>query len=178
MYKLKSHADKCSVMLLLSDVFFYSNIPIPSTNIFLNALFSSHCYFSPSYSKIFSIALSQETRRLMRLYGKNQPSNAKMNAYELLKSGLNYKEIAARLRVQEPTAEVYTIDALAAGAPLDHERMAILLGVAGDTFEAIKKAISSNTDSKLRSIKDELNESLTYNQIRFVLACMIRDINL
>lgn len=114
----------------------------------------------------------------MRMYGKNQPSNAKMNAYELLKSGKNYTEIAGRMGVQESTAAVYTIDALAAGAPLDHERMANLLGVTGEMFETIKKTISSNTDSKLRSIRDELDESFTYNQIRFVLACMIRDINL
>lgn len=114
----------------------------------------------------------------MRLYGKKQPSDTKMNAYELLKSDQNYKEISARLRVQESTAEVYTIDALAAGAPLDHERMAILLGITGDTFEAIKKTISCNKDAKLRSIRNELNESFTYNQVRFVLACMIRDINL
>lgn len=111
----------------------------------------------------------------MRLYGKNQPSDTKMNAYKLLKSGQNYKEISARLRVQESTAEVYTIDALAAGAPLDHERMAILLGITGDTFEAIKNC---NKDAKLRSIRNEVNESFTYNQVRFVLACMIRDINL
>ena len=67
----------------------------------------------------------------MRLYGKNQPSDTKMNAYEL-----------------------------------DHERMAILLGITGDTFEAIKKTISCNKDAKLRSIRDELNESFTYNQVR------------
>ena len=114
----------------------------------------------------------------MRMYGKNQPSNAKMIAYKLLKSGKNYTEIAGRMGVQESTAAVYTIDALAAGAPLDHERMANLLGVTGEMFETIKKTISSNTDSKLRSIRDELDESFTYNQIRFVLACMIRDINL
>ena len=149
---LKSHADKCSMMLLFSDVFLALQYSNTQYKYIFNALFSRNCYYSPSYSKIFSIALSQETRRLMRLYGKNQPSNAKMNAYELLKSGLNYKEIAERLRVQEPTAEVYTMDALAAGAPLDHERMAILLGVTGDKFEAIKQAISSNKDSTLRSI--------------------------
>ena len=50
------------------------------------------------------------------MYGKNQPSNSKMRAYEEFKNGRNYSEIAVTLGVQEATAEVYTIDALAAGA--------------------------------------------------------------
>lgn len=166
----------CSVMHLRSEVFLPLQYSSTITKMFSTPYFQF--YFSLLYSKISSIALSQETRRLMRMYGKNQPSNAKMNAYELLKSGKNYTEIAGRMGVQESTAAVYTIDALAAGAPLDHERMANLLGVTGEMFETIKKTISSNTDSKLRSIRDELDESFTYNQIRFLLACMIRDINL
>ena len=60
----------------------------------------------------------------MRLYGKNQPSSGKMRAFEQLKNSRDYKEMAACLGVQESTATVYTIDALAAGAPLDHKRMA------------------------------------------------------
>ena len=114
----------------------------------------------------------------MRLYGKNQPSSGKMRAFEQLKNGRDYKEIAACLGVQESTAAVYTIDALAAGAPLDHKRMATLLEITGETFETIKAVISSNPDSKLRTIRDELHESFSYNQIRFVLACMIRGLDL
>ena len=114
----------------------------------------------------------------MRMYGKNQPSNGKMQAFELLKNGRDYKEIASSLRVQQSTAEVYTIDALAAGAPLDHGRMANLLGVTRDIFERVMTVITANTDSQLRTIRDELGESFSYNQIRFVLACMIRDLEL
>ena len=114
----------------------------------------------------------------MRMYGKNQPSNGQMQAFELLKNGRDYKEIASSLRVQQSTAEVYTIDALAAGAPLDHGRMANLLGVTRDIFERVMTVITANTDSKLRTIRDELGESFSYNQNRFVLACMIRDLEL
>lgn len=110
----------------------------------------------------------------MRMYGKNEPSDGKMRAFEQFKNGEDYKEIAASLRVREATAEVYTIGALAAGAPLDHARMANLLGITGEMFDRIRAVISSNTDSKLRTIREELNESFSYNQIRFVLACMIR----
>lgn len=114
----------------------------------------------------------------MRMYGKNQPSNAKMRAYEMLQNGSSYREIASTLRVMEATAQVYTIDAFASGAPLDHVRMARLLDVNFQHFQRIKKAISENSDSKLRTIRDNLGESASYNQIRFVLACMIRDLDL
>lgn len=112
------------------------------------------------------------------MYGKNQPSNGKMRAFEQFRNGMDYKEIAACLGVQESTAQVYTLDALAAGAPLNHERMANLLGVTEAIFSTISAAISSNEDSKLRSIRDSLNESYSYNQIRFVLACMIKGLDL
>lgn len=75
---------------------------------------------------------------------KNQPSNGKMRAFEQFKNGRNYKEIAACLGVQEPTTQVYTIDALAAGAPLDLNRMANLLEVTEATFSTIRAAVSSN----------------------------------
>lgn len=112
----------------------------------------------------------------MRMYGKNQPSNSKMRAYEEFKNGRGYREIAATLGVEEDTAKVYTIDALAAGAPLSHSRMASLLEISGEEFENIKSSIISNTDAKLRTIRGNLNESFSYNQIRFVLACMIREL--
>lgn len=112
----------------------------------------------------------------MRMYGKNQPSNSKMRAYEEFKNGRNYSEIAVTLGVQEATAEVYTIDALAAGAPLDHTRMANLLEIGGEAFDRIKAAITSNVNAKLGAIRADLIESFSYNQIRFVLTCMIREL--
>lgn len=101
-----------------------------------------------------------------------------MRAFEEFKAGRSYREIAATLAVQEATAEVYTIDAFAAGAPLNHTRMANFLEIQGEDFERIKSAITANSNAKLTTIRADLNESFSYNQIRFVLACMIRDLDL
>lgn len=94
----------------------------------------------------------------------------------MFRGGSNYQQIASTPRIQLTTAEVYTIDAFASGAPLDHERMAQLMGVDSDLFQRIKAVVEANADGKLRAIKDDLVDS-TYNQIRFVLACMIRSLH-
>ena len=52
-----------------------------------------------------------------------------MRGFDEFKAGHSYREIAATLAVQEATAEIYTIDAFAAGAPLNHTRMANLLEI-------------------------------------------------
>ena len=130
-----------------------------------------HCRLVDHHFNLFL----QETRRLMRLYGKNQPSNSKMRAFEEFKAGHSYRDIAATMAVQEATAEIYTIDAFAAGAPLNHTRMANLLEIQSEDFERIKSAITANSNAKLATIRADLNESFSYNQIRFVLACMIRE---
>ena len=101
-----------------------------------------------------------------------------MRAFEEFKAGRSYKDIAATLAVQEATAQIYTIDAFAAGAPLNHTRMANLLEIQSEDFERIKAAITSNSNAKLATIRADLNESFSYNQIRFVLACMIRELDL
>lgn len=95
----------------------------------------------------------------------------------MFQDGSNYQQIASTLRIQLATAEVYTIDAFASGAPLDHKQMAQLMGVDSHLFQTVKAVIEGNADGKLRTIKDDLVDS-TYNQIRFVLACMIRSLHL
>lgn len=136
--------------------------------------YCEHCRLVDHHFNLFL----QETRHLMRLYGKNQPSNSKMRAFEEFKAGHSYRDIAAALAVQEATVEIYTIDAFAAGAPLNHMRMANLLEIQSEDFERIKSAITANSNAKLATIRANLNESFSYNQIRFVLACMIRELDL
>lgn len=58
---------------------------------------------------------------------------------------------------------MYMIDVLVVGVLFDYEWMVILFGIMGDIFEVIKKIISCNKDVKLRSIRDEFNESFIYN---------------
>ena len=105
-------------------------------------------------------------------------SNGKIRTVQQFRSGKDFKTIAKILKVAEATAEVYGIDAFAAGAPMDHVRLAEVLQVTEENFERIKSCIEKGEDPKLRAIRDELHELFSYNQIRFVLACMIRDLSL
>ena len=91
-------------------------------------------------------------------------------------NGKDFKAVVGMLHVAEATAQIYAIDSFAAGAPIDHVRLANLQ-VTEENFEAIRNCIEKNKDHKLRSIRDEL-VVFSYNQIRFVLACMIRDLTL
>lgn len=104
-------------------------------------------------------------------------SNGKIRAVQQFRSGKDFKTISQILNVAEATAEVYGIDAFAAGAPMDHVRLAEVLQVTEENFERIRRCIEKDQDPKLRTIRDELKE-FSYNQIRFVLACMIRDLTL
>jgi len=115
--------------------------------------------------------------RLVQLYGKNERSNGKLRAAQELMKKNNFSEIAERLQVAKATAEIYGIDAFVVGALIDHVWLSSILGVSEDNFQTVKDCIEHNTDNKLRSIRDEL-ETFSYNQIRFVLGRMIRDLSL
>ena len=65
----------------------------------------------------------------------------------------------------------YAIDCLAAGQDLDHQTIAKYLDICEDSFEPIKGEIISNNDKKLGFLRDNLRETFSYKQIRFVLAC-------
>lgn len=73
-------------------------------------------------------------------------------------------------------AEVYGIDCLAAGQSLDHEQMAEHLKVLPESFYRIQSEILSNEDRKRGTIRDQLEEEYSYNQVRFVLPCLIQEL--
>lgn len=112
---------------------------------------------------------------LCRLYGINNPSPKKRMVMKGLKLGKSFATLAAELVVTQATAEVYGIDCLAAGGDLDHRSMAEFLSVNKGSFDVIKSEIVANQDKKLRTVRDNLDEAYSYNQIRFVLACMIHN---
>lgn len=87
--------------------------------------------------------------------------------------GKSLTQLSSELGIAVATVEVYAIDCLAAGSKLDHEHLASYVGISTDSFQRIKIAILSNEDNKLRTIRDALTEEFSYNQIRFVLACLI-----
>ena len=88
---------------------------------------------------------------------------------------MNLSEIARELGVQRPTAEVYLIDALLAGQEVDHERLGNLIGVSDESFLLLREELFSKT--RLSEVKQAC-PGFEYNQIRFVLACLIRDLEM
>ena len=60
---------------------------------------------------------------------------------------------------------------------MDHQTMAKYLAISVGSFEWIKGEIMSSNDRRLRTVRDNLEE-FSYNQIRFVLACQIQDLDL
>ena len=86
--------------------------------------------------------------------------------------------LSSELGIAVATAEVYAIDCLAAGRQIAHEQIASYLAISTDTFQRIKAKILLNEDNRLRTIRDAINEEFSYNQIRFVLACLIQELEL
>ena len=78
------------------------------------------------------------------------------------------------LNVAVATAEVYTIDGFCSGAPLSYDDLAIKLGLDTDDTNLIAAQLLQNINSGLRVVRDALKNVYTYNQIRLVLAAMIR----
>ena len=58
---------------------------------------------------------------------------------------------------------------------MDPERIAELLDVTKDLFSQLQQLLL--THDRLGKVKEAI-EGCTYNQIRFVLACMIQDVHL
>ena len=118
--------------------------------------------------------LSQKTR-LLKLYGKNNLSNNKLRALDLFSKGKDFGAISRELRVQRATAEVYSIDAFAAGKEIDTERLAELLGVTKVLHSQLQQLLL--TKDSFNQVKEAI-PGCSYNQIRFVLACLIRDVEM
>ena len=112
------------------------------------------------------------------MYGKNMPSPKKHRVAQGLTIGKNFHELAEELNIAQATAEVYAIDCLAAGQDVDHQTIAKYLDISEESFERIKSEIMSSNDKKLRTVRDNLKEAFSYNQIRFVLACQIHGLEL
>lgn len=87
----------------------------------------------------------------------------------MFKRGMSFERIAK----SAATAEVYAIDCLGAGMDLAHEDLARSLDVSPSIFAKIKAEVEKS--SRLRDIKDA-EPSITFNQIRFVIACIIREL--
>ena len=113
---------------------------------------------------------------LHTMYGKNGLSPKKVLVIQGLKLGKNFKDLSEEIQIAK--AEVYAINCLAAGRDVDHQKIAEYMQISGESFQIIKNEIMQSDDKKLRMVRDNLNEAFNYNQIRFVLACMIQNLHL
>ena len=102
-------------------------------------------------------------------------SNKKLRALNAFSKGKDFGEISRDLRIQRVTAEVYTIDTFAAGKDIDMDHLSELLQITEESFSQIQQLLSLK--DRLNEVKEALPE-VSYNQIRFVLACMIRDVEM
>lgn len=114
-------------------------------------------------------------QHLLSLYGKVKVSNQKLRAVDAFNKGMRLRDIACELCVQLPTAEVYLIDSLVAGKDLDHERLGEYLHITNEHFLLLRDELL--VKPRLSMVKQSY-PSFTYNQIRFVLACLIRDLEI
>ena len=78
------------------------------------------------------------------------------------------------LNIAIATVEVYTIDGYCSGAPLSYDDLAVKLGLGTEDMDLIASQLLQNINSGLRVVRDALKNAYTYNQIRLVLAVMIR----
>ena len=72
---------------------------------------------------------------------------------------------------------VYSINCLAAEIGMDHQTMAKYLAFSIESFERIKGEIIWRNDRRLRTMWDNMGE-FSYNQIGFLLACQIQELDL
>ena len=142
--------------------------------------FGSTLYLAKNHQDLsfFRLSFCLQKKRLIQLYGKNQLSNNKLRIAEEFALGKSLTQLASEMGIAKATAEVYAIDCLAAGRKIDHEQLASFLALTADAFQRIKVTILSNEDNRLRTIRDSLSEEFCYNQIRFVLACLIQELEL
>ena len=113
------------------------------------------------------------TQHLLSLYEKVKVSNQKLRAVDAFNKGMRLRDIACELCVQLPTVEVYLIDSLLAGKDLDHERLGEYLHITNEHFLVLRDELL--VKPRLSMVKQSY-PSFSYNQIRFVLACLIRDL--
>lgn len=86
---------------------------------------------------------------------------------------MRLRDIACELCVQLLTAEVYLIDSLVAGKDLDHERLGEYLRITNEHFLVLRDELL--VKPRLSMVKQSY-PSFSYNQIRFLLAYLIRNL--
>ncbi len=93
------------------------------------------------------------------------PPRTAMQSYRLFSEGLSVSEIASQRNLVTNTIESHLVDCMRSGLSVDTSRL-----VSAEDREQIEKAIDEHGTDRLKPIHDALQESISYNAIRFVVA--------
>src|SRR5688572_14434245 len=97
------------------------------------------------------------------------PPRTAFQTLSLHRQGLSVREIAAQRGLVPSTIESHLEECLRAGLPVDISKL-----VAPDVRQQIERSIEEHGTEKLKPIRESLPETITYNQIRFVVAERLR----
>ncbi|KAL0435169.1 UNVERIFIED_CONTAM: hypothetical protein Sradi_0224800 [Sesamum radiatum] len=116
----------------------------------------------------------------------NVPNNkrltpAKLEAWKMWQEeGLTIQRIAnypgRAAPIKEQTVFLYILEAGQEGCPIDWLRLCLEIGLTQEIFKDIQDAISKVGKEKLKPIKNELPEEVSYNQIK--LCMLLQDIGI
>ncbi|HKO97005.1 MAG TPA: RecQ family ATP-dependent DNA helicase [Pyrinomonadaceae bacterium] len=96
---------------------------------------------------------------------ENGPPPTAQQTFALHRQGMSVAEICAHRGLVANTIEGHLVDCLIAGFDVDVSRM-----VSIEERKLIEEAISEHGTERLKPLRDSLPESITYNQIRLVVA--------
>ena len=85
----------------------------------------------------------------------------------------SFQVIAKVLSIATATDEVYIIDGFCSGAPLSSHHLAPKFYLSNEEVETIAAEIRKDNVT-LKIVRDSLQNTYSYNQIRLILAAMIR----
>lgn len=97
------------------------------------------------------------------------PPKTALQTLALHRQGLSVAEIAKQRGLVPNTIESHLVDCLGAGLPVDTSKL-----VSPESRKQIEEAVEMHGTEKLKPIHDSLPESITYNEIRFVVADYLR----
>jgi len=176
---MQAHLNELSTYGLLKGM------PHDDIMLFVEALCSAGC-LQVSKGEYPTVSITELGNRVMReqervelaipedghaLRGDEEgpPPKTAFQTLALHRQGLSVAEIAAQRGLVANTIESHLEECLRAGMPVDVSRL-----VPPEARKQIENAIDEHGTEKLKPIRELLPESITYNQIRFVVAERVR----
>jgi ATP-dependent DNA helicase RecQ len=103
------------------------------------------------------------------VYEEAAPPKTAFQTLALHRQGLAVAEIAKQRGLVPNTIEDHLVECARAGLPVDTSKL-----VSAEHRQQIEEAIETHGAERLKPIHDSLPESITYNEIRFVVTDYLR----